>query len=84
LVLIPPDAQQEVYLDILGFWTPKTLQKRLEEFAAAGFRKFIIAASHELRGSREEPLWESPHVIFYKTRIEPLLLIETAEKLTNK
>ena len=80
LVLISPDAE-EIYLDVLGFWTPKSLQKRLEEFAAANFKKFIIAASHELRGSREEPLWESPNVIFYKTKIEPLLLIEIAEKL---
>jgi predicted nuclease of restriction endonuclease-like RecB superfamily len=80
LVLAAP-AGKKIYLDILGFWTPKSLQKRLEEFAAARFTKFIIAASHELRGSREEPLWESPHVIFYKTKIDPLLLIEAAENL---
>lgn len=80
LVLISPQ-KAKIYLDILGFWTPKTLQKRLEEFASANYREFIIAASQELRGSREEPLWESDNVIFYKTKIEPLLLIETAEKL---
>lgn len=82
LVLISPDGQ-EIYTDVLGFWTPKSLQKRLEEFQSANFKKFIIAASQELRGSREEPLWESPNVIFYKTKIEPRLLIETAEKLTQ-
>lgn len=81
LVLISPQ-KKKIYLDVLGFWTPKTLQKRLEDFASANFKKFIIAASHELRGSREEPLWESPNVIFYKTKIESLLLIETAEKLS--
>ena len=80
LVLISPD-EQEIYLDVLGFWTPKSLQKRLEEFKSANFKKFIIAASQELRGSREEPLWTSENVIFYKTKIEPLLLIETAENL---
>lgn len=83
LVLISPE-KKKIYLDILGFWTPKTLQKRLEEFASANYRKFIIAASQELRGSREEPLWESEHVIFYKTKIEPLLLTEAAEKLNGK
>ncbi|HVE57229.1 MAG TPA: DUF790 family protein, partial [Pyrinomonadaceae bacterium] len=82
LVLISPE-KKKIYLDILGFWTPKTLQKRLEEFASANYTKFIIAASQELRGSREEPLWESEHVIFYKTKIEPLLLTETAEKLIS-
>ncbi len=85
LVLILSDGE-EIYLDVLGFWTPKSLQKRLEEFAAANYTKFILAASQELRGSRDEPLWESANVIFYKTKIEPRLLVETAEKLiqTNR
>jgi uncharacterized protein len=83
LVLISP-AKEKVYLDVLGFWTPKSLEARLAEFASVNFKKFIIAASQELRGSREEFLKESPHVIFYKTKIEPLLLTETAEKLATK
>ena len=80
LALISPSGER-VYLDVLGFWTPKSLKKRLEEFHTAGFRQFIFAASQELRGSREEPLWTSENVLFYKTRIEPRLLIEMAEKL---
>ena len=80
LVLISPD-NEKIYLDILGFWTPKSLQKRFAEFEAANFKKFIIAASNELRGSREEVLWENANVIFYKTKIEPRVLIEIAEKL---
>lgn len=79
-VLVSPNGEK-IYLDVLGFWTPKSLTKRLEEFQAADFQKFIFAASHELRGSREEPLWTNPNVVFYKTKIEPRLLIETAEKL---
>jgi uncharacterized protein len=81
LVLLSPAENKEIYLDVLGFWTPKSLQKRLAEFEAASYKNFIIAASQELRGSREEPLWESPNVIFYKTKIEPRALIETAESL---
>ncbi len=80
LVLISPRGE-EIYLDVLGFWTPKSLKKRLEEFRVANFQKFIFAASNELRGSREEPLWTSENVIFYKTKIEPKLLVETAEDL---
>ena len=80
LVLVSPD-NEKTYLEILGFWTPKSLQKRLAEFEAANFKKFIIAASNELRGSREEVLWENENVIFYKTKIEPRGLIEIAEKL---
>jgi predicted nuclease of restriction endonuclease-like RecB superfamily len=80
LVLISPE-NEKIYTDVLGFWTPKSLKKRLEEFRAADFRKFIFAASEELRGSREEPLWESENVLFYKTKIEPQLLINMAENL---
>ncbi len=83
LVLISPESE-EIYLDVLGFWTPKSLQKRLEEFASVNFKKFIIAASQELRGSREEPLWTSDNVIFYKTKIEPRVLIETTENLLRQ
>lgn len=80
LVLISPE-NEKIYTDVLGFWTPKSLKKRLEEFHAADFQKFIFAASQELRGSREEPLWESENVLFYKTRIEPHLLVNMAENL---
>ena len=79
-VLIAENGEK-IYLDVLGFWTPKSLKKRLEEFEAAKFQKFIFAASQELRGSREEPLWTSANVVFYKTKIEPKILVETAEKL---
>ncbi len=79
-VLISPSGEK-IYLDVLGFWTPKSLKKRLEEFRVANFQKFIFAASRELRGSREEPLWTSENVVFYKTKIEPNLLVETAANL---
>lgn len=80
LILVSPTGE-EIYLDILGFWTPKSLQKKLDEFQSVNFKKFIIAASNELRGSREEVLWENENVVFYKTKIEPRKLIEIAEKL---
>ncbi|MDQ3322651.1 MAG: DUF790 family protein [Acidobacteriota bacterium] len=79
-VLISP-AADKIYLDVLGFWTPKSLKKRIEEFQTVNFRKFIFAAGQDLRGSREEPLWVSENVVFYKTKILPRELEETAEKL---
>lgn len=77
-VLTSPD-KKEIYLEVLGFWTPKSLQKRLAEFEAANYKNFILCASNELRGSREEFFGTSENLILYKTKIEPLLLIETAE-----
>ena len=82
-VLISPDGAK-VYLDVLGFWTPKSLQKRLEELEAADFKNFIIAAWQELRGSREEATFSSENVVFFKSKLEPLLLEETAEKLLSE
>ena len=79
-VLIAPDGDK-IYLDILGFWTPKALQKRLGEFQSANFRKFILIASQELRGTREEPLWDSENVLFYKTKILSRSLLEKAAQL---
>jgi hypothetical protein len=80
-VLVSPDGAEKIYLDVLGFWTPKSLKKRLEEFETANFRRFILVAGQELRGSREEPLWESENVIFYKTKILPRDVESAAEKL---
>jgi hypothetical protein len=71
----------KIYLDVLGFWTPKMLKKRLDEFETANFRAFILIASQELRGSRDEPLWESENVLFYKTKILPKSLAEKADQL---
>jgi predicted nuclease of restriction endonuclease-like RecB superfamily len=81
-VLIAP-GEEKIYLDVLGFWTPKSLQKRLEEFREAGFQKFILAAWQELRGSREEPLWTSNNVVFFKSKLEPRVLEDAAEKLLS-
>ncbi|HMS40176.1 MAG TPA: DUF790 family protein [Pyrinomonadaceae bacterium] len=79
-VLISPD-KKKIYLDVLGFWTPKSLQKRLEEFHAANYKKFILAAWQDLRGSREEPTFDSENVVFFKSKLEPLLISEMARKL---
>ncbi len=81
-VLVSP-AEEKIYLDVLGFWTPKSLQKRLEEFRGADFKNYILAAWAELRGSREEPLWESENVVFFKSKLEPRTLEETANKLLS-
>ena len=79
-VLVSSD-NEKVYLDVLGFWTPKSLQKRLEEFRGADFKNYILAAWAELRGSREEPLWESENVVFFKSKLEPRILEDAAENL---
>lgn len=60
-----------VYLEILGFWTPRYLSERLKEFEAAGFNKFLLAASDELRGSREEMTRLPTNVLVFKSSLDP-------------
>jgi uncharacterized protein len=81
-VLISPN-NEKIYLDVLGFWTPKSLQKRLDEFRSINFSKFIIAASQELRGSREESIIISDNVLFFKSTLKPFAVEEIAEKLSG-
>ncbi len=80
--LLSPNGGR-IYLDVLGFWTPKSLQKRLADFSAINFKKFIFAAWQELRGSREEATFTSENVLFFKSSLKPFGLEELAEKLIS-
>jgi predicted nuclease of restriction endonuclease-like RecB superfamily len=71
----------EVYLEILGFWTPRHLQERLREFEHYGRKNFLIAASDELRGSRDPLTRIPPHVIIFKKNLEPVAVELAIEKL---
>lgn len=62
---------RRVYLELLGFWTPQHLHERLREFAHARCTNFILAASDELRGSREPLPRVPPHTVIYKTKLAP-------------
>ena len=81
--LISP-MDEKIYLDVLGFWTPKSLQKRLDEFKTINYKQFIIAAWQELRGSREEATFTSDNVLFFKSSLKPFALEELAEKVKGK
>jgi predicted nuclease of restriction endonuclease-like RecB superfamily len=62
---------EKVYVEILGFWTPKYLTERLKEFERARMKNFILAVSDELRGSREAPLNLPPNVVTFKSALDP-------------
>ena len=84
LVLISPQ-NKKIYLGRSRFLdTEIACKNALPNLTRQIIKTFIIAASHELRGSREEPLWTHENVIFYKSKIEPRALIETAEKLLSR
>lgn len=60
------------YLEVLGFWTPAHLERRLKEFEHARFHNFILAAWDELRGSRDPLTKLPPHVLIFKRNLDPL------------
>ena len=64
-------AGRRVYLELLGFWTPQHLAERLREFRHAGCQDFVLAASDELRGSREPLPVIPPHVVVFKSKLAP-------------
>ncbi|CDM66467.1 DUF790 family protein [Pyrinomonas methylaliphatogenes] len=68
---------RRVYLEVLGFWTPRALLSRLEEYARCGFKDFLVALSEELRGSRDQPALP-PNVVSFKTAIDPRRIEEAA------
>jgi predicted nuclease of restriction endonuclease-like RecB superfamily len=72
---------QQVYLEMLGFWTPQRLQEKLKEFAHVGFKNFLVAAWDDLRGSRE-PLARIPeHTIVFKRNLDPAIVELTVNKM---
>jgi len=71
----------EFYLEVLGFWTPRHLQERLREFEHYAHRNFLLAASDELRGSRDALTRIPQHVIVFKKKLEPVAVELAIEKL---
>jgi predicted nuclease of restriction endonuclease-like RecB superfamily len=61
---------RQVYLEILGFWTPHYLSERLKQFERAGFGNFILVAPEQLRGSREVPARLPLNVILFKNSLD--------------
>jgi hypothetical protein len=59
-----------VYIELFGFWTPRYLQQRLQEFARGGMRNYLLAVSEEWRGSRDEPTNLPANVLVYKTTLD--------------
>ena len=75
---------RKVYLELLGFWTPRYLEQRLKEFEHARFTDFLLLASDELRGSRE-PLSQTPHhTIIHKRSLDPATIESALNDLLSE
>jgi uncharacterized protein len=74
----------EVYLEVLGFWTPDHLRERLLEFDHAGLRNFILAAWEDLRGTREPMTNVPPNTIVFKRSLDPATVALMADALVAR
>ncbi|MGH9935073.1 MAG: DUF790 family protein [Blastocatellia bacterium] len=77
------ESDEPIYLEMLGYWTPRSLNERLKEFARAGFENYAIAASEEMRCSRDAPTQLPPNVIIYKKSLNARELQARLARLTE-
>jgi len=77
------DGDEPIYLEMLGYWTPRSLTERLKEFERAGFMNYAIAASEEMRCSRDAPSQLPPNVIVYKKSLNARELQARLARLTE-
>jgi hypothetical protein len=75
---------RQVYLELLGFWTPTHLKERLLEFAGSAFQDYLLAAWEELRGSREPLATAPPHTIIFKRSLDPAMVELAVNKLISE
>ena len=62
--------QPPFYLELLGFWTPRSLLTHLSQIARTGLPRHLLAISNELRCSRDELTTVPPQVLVYKTALD--------------
>ncbi|HEX9653177.1 MAG TPA: DUF790 family protein, partial [bacterium] len=60
-----PDGR-EFLLEIVGFWTPEYLQKKMEKIRMANHPNLIVAVNHTLNCAKSD---FSGTVLFFKTRV---------------
>ena len=80
-VLLEDETGRKVYVELFGFWTPRYLKERLEEFERADFKNFVLLVSEELRGSREALATLPPNVISYKTSPDARAALAAVEQV---
>jgi predicted nuclease of restriction endonuclease-like RecB superfamily len=75
-----PDGRTGL-LEIVGFWRPDYLRRKIEKLAKAGRRDLIVAVSTKLNVVEEDFAETAGPVFFFKERIQPKDVLERLEKL---
>lgn len=73
-----PDGRRAL-MEIVGFWTPDYLQRKLWKLRRAGKRNMIIAVSDGLNCAEKDFRDIPGEVLFFKSRIKPQDVLEKVE-----
>ena len=68
-----PQSRMEVFIEIVGFWRPEYLEKKIEKVSLLGDRRLILIINSKLSLSRVDvlvPGTDRVRVLFYKGREE--------------
>jgi len=74
-----PDGRTALF-EIVGFWRPEYLKRKLQKLRQAQRRDLIVAVSQDLNVSEEDFADVAGSVFFFKNRIQPKEVIEHLEK----
>ena len=74
-----PDGRRAV-LEIVGFWTPEYLEKKLEKLRAVDADNLIVAVSEKLDCSSEDVALADDRVLWFKTGIHVYDVVNLAER----
>jgi uncharacterized protein len=69
-LILRADGEPPLYIELLGFWTPRSLATRLKQIAQTCVGRYLLAVSNELRCSRDELTVVPPEVFVYKTALD--------------
>lgn len=75
---VHPDGRRAL-MEIVGFWTPDYLQKKLWKLKRVAMPNMIIAVSDQLNCSTEDFRDIPGEVLFFKTRLKPKEVLEKVE-----
>lgn len=75
-----PDGRTAL-LEIVGFWRPEYLRRKLEKLRRAKRQDLIVAVSRDLNVSQEDFAGVPGGVFFFKSRIQPREVIEQLERI---
>lgn len=78
-----PDGRRAI-LEIVGFWTPEYLEKKLEKVKAADKDNLVLAVSENLDCSKEDFGDVSDRVLWFKTGIHVYDIVELVEEFAKE